>query len=43
MGILSKFFNTPNASTETEMNSLDTSPMASNFTDLTLGLQSTQL
>lgn len=43
MGILSKFFNTLNASTETEMNSLDTSPMASNFTDLTLGLQSTQL
>ena len=43
MGILFKFFNTSNASTETEMNSLDTSPMASNFTDLTLGLQSTQL
>lgn len=42
MGILSKFFNTSNASTETE-NSLDISPMASNFTDLTLGLQSTQL
>lgn len=40
MGILSKFFNTLNAFTETEMNSLDTSPMASNFTDLTLGLQS---
>lgn len=43
MGILSKFFNTSNASTETEMNSLDTPPIASNFTDLTLGLSSTQL
>lgn len=43
MGILSKFFYTSNASTETEMNSLDTSPMASNLTDLTIGLQSTQL
>lgn len=41
MGILSKFFNTLNASTE--VNSVDTSPMTSNFTDLTLGLQSTQL
>lgn len=43
MGILSKFFNTFNASTETDMNSLDTPSMASNFTDLTLGLQSTQV
>lgn len=42
MGILSKFFNTSNASTETEI-SLNTPPMASNFTDLTLGLQGTQL
>lgn len=43
MGILSKFFNTSNASTETEMNSLDTPSMASNFTDLTIGLQNIQL
>lgn len=43
MGILSKFFNTLNASTETEMNSVDTPPMASNLTDLTFNLQSTQL
>lgn len=43
MGILSKFFNTSNASTETEMNSLDTPSMASNLTDLTFDLQGTQL
>lgn len=43
MGILSKFFNTLNASTETEMNSVDTPPMASNLTDLTFSLQGTQL
>lgn len=43
MGILSKFFNTLNASTETEVNSVDTPPMASNLTDLTFSLQGTQL
>lgn len=43
MGILSKFFNTSNASTKTEMNSLDTPSMASNLTDLTFDLQGTQL